>query len=150
MNMSNRQVLLKSRPTGMPAAANFEIVEAALPPLADGDVLRRTMYLSLDPYMRGRMSDAPSYAQPVAVGAVMCGHTVSRVVESRDPNFRPGDVVTGYDGWQVYASGPGRDLRKLDPAAGPITAAIGVLGMPGLTAYVGLVDIGQPVAGETV
>ncbi len=149
MNMSNRQVLLKSRPTGMPAAANFEIVEAALPTLADGDVLRRTMYLSLDPYMRGRMSDAPSYAQPVAVGAVMCGHTVSRVVESRDPNFRPGDVVTGYDGWQVYASGPGRDLRKLDPA-GPITAAIGVLGMPGLTAYVGLVDIGQPVAGETV
>jgi hypothetical protein len=145
----NHQIRLKSRPSGVPTAANFEAVDAPMPSAADGDVLRRTMYLSLDPYMRGRMSDAPSYSPPVPVGAVMCGHTISRVVESRDPNFRAGDLVTGYDGWQQYAASPGRDLRKLD-ASVPSTTAIGVLGMPGLTAFVGLVDIGQPKAGETV
>jgi NADPH-dependent curcumin reductase CurA len=146
----NRQVRLKSRPSGMPSPAHFDAVDAPMPAVRDGDVLRRTIYLSLDPYMRGRMSDAPSYATPVAVGAVMCGHTVSQVVESRDANFRPGDVVTGYDGWQQFAASPGKDLRKLDPNLVPISTAIGVLGMPGLTAFVGLVDVGQPKAGETV
>ena len=146
----NRQIRLKSRPAGMPAAANFETVEAQTPSPGEQGVLRRTLYLSLDPYMRGRMSDAPSYAAPVNLGDVMCGHTVSEVVESRDQAFRPGDIVAGYDGWQQYASGPGRDLRKLDPSTAPISTAIGVLGMPGFTAYVGLYDIGQPKAGETV
>lgn len=146
----NRQIRLKSRPSGAPSAANFETVDAPMPVAGAGDVLRRTLFLSLDPYMRGRMSDAPSYAAPVAIGGVMCGHTVSRVVESRDPKFRAGDVVAGYDGWQAYAASPGKDVRKLDPGAVPVTAAIGVLGMPGLTAFVGLVDIGQPKAGETV
>jgi len=145
----NRQVRLRSRPVGMPTAENFEIVDAAMPAIADGQVLRRTLFLSLDPYMRGRMSDAPSYAAPVNLGDVMCGHTVSEVVESRHPSFRVGDRVAGYDGWQEYAGGDPKDLRKLDPAMRP-TAAIGVLGMPGLTAFVGLVDIGQPKAGETV
>jgi NADPH-dependent curcumin reductase CurA len=113
-------------------------------------VLRRTIYLSLDPYMRGRMSDAPSYATPVATGAVMCGHTVSQVVESRHPAFAAGDIVAGYDGWQQYAASNGKDLRRLDSSVAPIRSAVGVLGMPGFTAYFGLLDIGQPKAGETV
>jgi NADPH-dependent curcumin reductase CurA len=100
--------------------------------------------------MRGRMSDGPSYAASVNLNDVMCGHTVSEVVESRNPTFRPGDIVTGYDGWQQYAASSGQELRKLDPALVPISTAIGVLGMPGATAYVGLFDIGQPKAGETV
>jgi len=146
----NRQIRLKSRPNGMPSAANFEFVDAPMPSLSDGDVLRRTTYLSLDPYMRGRMSEGPSYAAPVDLEAVMCGHTVSEVVESRNPGFQAGDVVAGYDGWQQYAASNGKDLRKLDPAGVPISTAIGVLGMPGATAYVGLLDIGQPKPGETV
>jgi len=148
--MTNRRVLLRSRPAGKPSADNFDIRDASVPPLKDGEVLRRTIYLSLDPYMRGRMSDAPSYAQPVAVGDAMCGHTVSQVVESKNANFREGDFVTGYDGWQAYAISNGGDLRKLDPHAAPLSTAIGVLGMPGLTAFVGLIDIGRPAAGETV
>ena len=145
----NRQVRLKSRPVGAPTPANFDIVDAPMPPVGDGDVLRRTKFLSLDPYMRGRMSDGPSYAAPVEVGATMCGHTVSEVVESRNPMFRAGDIVAGYDGWQAYAVSNGKDLRKLDSSLPP-TTALGVLGMPGMTAFVGLMDIGQPKAGETV
>jgi NADPH-dependent curcumin reductase CurA len=146
----NRQIRLKSRPVGTPGAANFESLDGPMPAAGQGEVLRRTIYLSLDPYMRGRMSDAPSYAPPVSVGEVMCGHTVSEVVRSQLPAFRVGDIVTGYDGWQEYAVSNGKDLRKLDPKAAPISTAIGVLGMPGLTAYVGLLDIGQPKPGETV
>jgi NADPH-dependent curcumin reductase len=146
----NRQIRLKSRPEGAPSTGNFERADAPMPAVQDGDVLRRTIYLSLDPYMRGRMSDAPSYAAPVALGDVMCGHTVSAVVESRNPAFRIGDIVTGYDGWQEYAVSNGKELRALDPRAAPISTAIGVLGMPGVTAYVGLLDIGQPKPGETV
>jgi hypothetical protein len=134
----------------MPGPVNFEPFDGPMPVVSDGEVLRRTIYLSLDPYMRGRMSDAPSYAPPVNVGGVMCGHTVSEVVESRHPAFNAGDIVTGYDGWQQYAVSNGKDLRKLDPKGLPISTAIGVLGMPGLTAYVGLLDIGQPKPGETV
>jgi NADPH-dependent curcumin reductase CurA len=127
------------------------VVEAPMPSLDRSglDVLRRTIYLSLDPYMRGRMSDAPSYAAPVGVGDTMCGHTVSEVVESRIPAFRPGDMVAGYDGWQQFAASNGADLRKLDTSL-PVSTALSVLGMPGMTAFVGLLDIGQPKAGETV
>jgi len=146
---TNRQIRLKTRPVGMPTPADFEAVALPRPAPADGEVLRRTIYLSLDPYMRGRMSDAKSYAKPVTVGDVMVGHTVSQVVESRHPEFREGDIVTGYDGWQEYAVSNGKDLRKLDRSV-PISTAIGVLGMPGMTAYVGLLDIGQPKPGETV
>jgi len=144
-----RQILLRRRPVGLPVADDFEIVDAPAPPVADGDVLRRTIYLSLDPYMRGRMSDAPSYAASVAIGGVMVGHTVSEVIESKNPGFRAGDVVAGYDGWQTHGVSNGKELRVLDRSL-PITTALGVLGMPGMTAYVGLLDIGQPKAGETV
>jgi len=146
----NRQVRLKSRPVGAPTPANFEIVDAPMPSVDGADaVVRRTRFLSLDPYMRGRMSDAPSYAAPVAVGGTMVGHTVSEVVESRNPRFSPGDIVAGYDGWQLFAASNGSDIRKLDPSV-PMSASLGVLGMPGMTAFVGLLDIGQPRAGETV
>ena len=147
---TNRQIRLKSRPSAAPTPENFELAAAPVPAVADGDVLRRTIYLSLDPYMRGRMSDAPSYAASVGLGEVMVGHTVSQVVESRNPEFQASDLVTGYDGWQDYRVSNGKDLRKLDPKGPPISTAIGVLGMPGMTAYVGLIDIGQVKEGETV
>ena len=146
----NRQVLLRRRPTGVPTVDDFEIVETPMPVMIDGSVLRRTIYLSLDPYMRSRMSDAPSYATPVSIGGVMVGHTVSQVVESRNPSFSPGDFVAGYDGWQDFGLSPGKELRKLDPSMAPLSTAIGTLGMPGMTAYVGLFDIGKPKPGETV
>jgi NADPH-dependent curcumin reductase CurA len=146
----NRQVRLRSRPVGEPTTDNFEMSDAPIPVAGDGEVLRRTIYLSLDPYMRGRMSDAPSYAASVNVGDVMVGHTVSEVLESRNPAFKQGDLVVGYDGWQAYGVSNGRELRALDPKRAPISTAIGVLGMPGMTAFVGLIDIGQPKPGETV
>jgi NADPH-dependent curcumin reductase len=145
-----RQILLRRRPVGLPGPDDFDLVETPIPDVPDGEVLRRTIYLSLDPYMRGRMSDAPSYATPVAIGQPIVGHTVSQVVASNNPEFAPGDVVAGYDGWREYAVSKGTDLRKLNPVAPPISTALGVLGMPGMTAYVGLLDIGQPKAGETV
>jgi NADPH-dependent curcumin reductase CurA len=148
--MTNRQVLLRRRPVGMPVADDFDMVDTPIAPLNDGEVLRRTIYLSLDPYMRGRMNDEPSYATPVALGEVMVGRTAGEVVESKHPDFKPGDFVGANDGWQSYAVSPGKAVRKLDPAAAPISTSLGVLGMPGLTAYVGLLDIGQPKPGETV
>src|SRR5215510_11070239 len=146
---SNRQIRLKKRPVGMPTPADFETVSIPLPELRGGDVLRKTIYLSLDPYMRGRMSDEPSYAKPVNVGELMVGHTVSVVVDSKEPSLQAGDLVAGYDGWQEYAVSGSAGLRKLDRSLRASTA-IGVLGMPGMTAYVGLLDIGQPKPGETV
>jgi NADPH-dependent curcumin reductase CurA len=147
----NLQVRLASRPEGRPSAANFTISAAPVPEPDDGQVLIRTRYLSLDPYMRGRMSDAPSYAPPVEVGDVMVGGTIGEVVSSRDPGFSPGDLVLAYSGWQRYDAPRGSWLRKLDPDAGvPVTTALGVLGMPGFTAYAGLTQIGRPAAGETV
>jgi NADPH-dependent curcumin reductase CurA len=147
---TNRQILLKSRPAALPSPANFELAERPVPQPGDGEVLVRTLFLSLDPYMRGRMSDARSYATPVAIGGVMTGQTVSRVVTSRDPRFTEGDIVLGYAGWQDYAVLPGKILRRIDPAIAPVSTSLGVLGMPGRTAYIGLLDIGQPKLGETV
>jgi NADPH-dependent curcumin reductase len=147
---SNRQIVLKSRPQGMPTVENFATRETPLPSPAAGQVLRQTIYLSLDPYMRGRMSTARSYAKPVEVGEVMVGGTVSRVLASDNPDFSEGDFVLGYDGWQEYGLSHGRELRKLDPAQAPISYALGVLGMPGMTAYVALLDVGRPKPGETV
>jgi len=146
----NRQIVLRNRPTGRPTLSDFETIETPVPPLPDSGVLRRTIYLSLDPYMRGRMSDGPSYATPVALGQTMVGHTVSEVLESKNAAFKPGDLVTGYDGWQTFGLSTGGDLRKLNPADAPISTAVGLLGMPGMTAYVGLLDIGHPKVGETV
>lgn len=146
----NRQVLLKRRPTGAPTPADFEIVDAPLPDPGEGEVLVRGIYLSLDPYMRGRISGARSYAKPVEVGAVMEGRVVGQVVRSRDPGFREDDFVLGGYGWQLYSAVPCTGLMKLDPGEAPLSTALGVLGMPGLTAYVGLSEIGRPQHGETV
>ncbi len=121
-----------------------------MPEPSDGGVLMRTRYLSLDPYMRGRMSAAKSYAKPVEVGQPMVGGTVGEIMTSRNAKFAVGDIVMGYGGWQDYALSNGAGLRKLDPAAAPVSTALGVLGMPGMTAYVGLLEIGQPKPGETV
>ena len=146
----NRQILLKSRPDGAPGLDNFELVQRPVPEPADGEVLMRTRYLSLDPYMRGRMSAAKSYAKPVEVGEPMVGRTVGEIVASRNAKFAVGDIVLGYGGWRDYALSGGVGVRKLDPAAAPVTAALGVLGMPGMTAYAGLLEIGRPKPGETV
>ena len=148
--MTNRQVLLRRRPVGLPVAEDFEIVETPLQAVNDGEVLRRTIYLSLDPYMRGRMNEGPSYAAPVALGQVMEGSTVAEVLESKHPDFTAGEFVATYDGWQAYGVSSAKGLQKLDRAAAPLSTALGVLGMPGMTAYVGLLDIGQPKPGETV
>ena len=121
-----------------------------MPAPGEGEVLLRTIYLSLDPYMRGRMNDAKSYAAPVELGTVMEGGTVAEVVESNDPNLSRGDFVLSHLGWQAYGVQPGRSLRKLDPTQAPISTAVGVLGMPGFTAYAGLLEIGKPKDGETV
>jgi NADPH-dependent curcumin reductase CurA len=151
MTDQNVQVRLAARPVGRPTADNFTVSTEPLPVPGDGQVLLRTRYLSLDPYMRGRMSDAPSYAPPVAVGGLMVGGTIGEVVESNSPDLKPGDVVLAYSGWQQYAVAQAAHVRKLDTASGlPVTTALGVLGMPGFTAYAGLTQIGQPKAGETV
>jgi NADPH-dependent curcumin reductase len=146
----NRQILLKSRPEGAPSLDNFELTQAPVPEPGEGEVLMRHRFLSLDPYMRGRMSAAKSYAKPAQVGEPMVGGTVGEIVTSRHPKYAAGDIVLGFGGWQDYALSNGAGLRKLDPTAAPISTALGVLGMPGMTAYVGLTEIGQPKPGETV
>ncbi|HYX36175.1 MAG TPA: NADP-dependent oxidoreductase [Oligoflexus sp.] len=145
----NRQILLASRPTGKPTSDNFKLVESPVPTPGEGQVLLETQFLSLDPYMRGRMSDAPSYAAPVKIGEVMVGGTVSKVTLSKNSKFKTGDLVLSYAGWQDYALSDGKDLTPLGAIAHP-SLALGVLGMPGFTAYMGLLDIGEPKAGETV
>lgn len=146
----NRRIVLKSRPVGAPTSENFLLEKTALPVPKTGQILLRTLYLSLDPYMRGRMSDAPSYAEPVAINAVMIGGTVSRVEASLHPDYQSGDLVLSFNGWQDYALSDGAGLTKLDPRIPQPSLALGVLGMPGFTAYMGLLDIGQPKSGETV
>jgi NADPH-dependent curcumin reductase CurA len=146
----NRQITLAARPTGLPKESDFRLVESPIPTPGPGEVLVRTLYLSLDPYMRGRMNDSKSYAPPVQIGEVMVGGAVGRVEQSNDPAFQPGDIVFANTGWQDYAIVKGKELRKLDPSFAPITTALGVLGHIGLTAYFGLIDICHPKAGETV
>jgi NADPH:quinone reductase len=146
----NRQITLASRPVGLPRVSDFHLVYAPLPSLAAGEVLVRLIYLSLDPYMRGRMSMGNSYARPIAIGEVMTGGAVASVVDSRDPKLRAGDTVVGMLGWQEYAVAKGSELRKVDPRLAPISTALGVLGMPGLAAYFGLLDICEPQRGETL
>lgn len=147
----NRQILLASRPVGAPTSSNFKLVESAIPEPEAGQMLLRNIWMSLDPYMRGRMSDAKSYTEPVPVGDVMPCGTVSRVVESRLEGFKAGDLVMCYtSGWQDYCVSDGSMVFKLDPAMPQPSQALGVLGMPGFTGYMGLLDIGQPKPGETV
>ena len=153
MSTINRQILLASRPQGEPSAENFKLVETPVAPLADGQVLVRHHFLSLDPYMRGRMSDAKSYAAPQPLGEVMIGGTVGEVVESKNAHFKAGDKVVGMGGWQEYAV-VGADqrgaLQKVDTTHVPLSAYLGAVGMPGVTGWYGLVKIIAPKSGETV
>jgi len=144
------RVLLAARPQGEPKESDFRIEGMPVPTAGPGEMLLRTLWLSLDPYMRGRMSDAPSYAAPVAIGQVMEGRTVSEVVASNLDGYAPGDIVLSPSGWQSHAVSQGKLTRKIDPSIAPVSTAVGVLGMPGMTAYTGLLDIGQPKPGETV
>jgi len=149
----NQQILLDNRPTGEATASNFMLVSSDTPPLQDGQVLVRHHYLSLDPYMRGRMNDSKSYAAPQPLGQVMIGGTAGEVVESRSPKFQPGDKVVGMGGWQEYsvvsADQPGA-LRKVDTTHVPLSHYLGAVGMPGVTAWYGLVKIIEPKAGQTM
>ena len=145
-----RRIVLASRPVGEPKPSDFRLEEFPVPQPGPGQMLLRTKWLSLDPYMRGRMSDAPSYAKPVGIDEVMEGGTVSEVVASNDDKYATGDIVLSQAGWQTHALSSGAGLRKLDPKLAPISTSLGVLGMPGMTAYSGLLEIGQPKAGETV
>jgi NADPH-dependent curcumin reductase len=145
-----KQVVLASRPKGPPTAENFRLETVPMPALPTGGLLLRVLYLSLDPYMRGRMDDAKSYAKPVGVGEVMTGESVCEVVASDRPGYAAGDIVLAHTGWRTHAAWSGPALRKLDPKQAPITTGLGVLGMPGFTAYSGLYVIGKPKAAETV
>ena len=151
--MQNQQIVLASRPAGEPTVDNFRLVETPVPALADGQVLVRHHYLSLDPYMRGRMNDGKSYAQPQPLDAVMIGGTVGEVVESHHPGFAAGDQVVGMGGWQRYSVVDATQLgmlRKVDTTHIPLAAYLGAVGMPGVTAWVGLTQIIAPKEGETV
>ncbi|WP_179403980.1 NADP-dependent oxidoreductase [Burkholderia guangdongensis] len=150
MTAVNRQILLVSRPQGEASVDNFRLVETPLAPLADGEVRVRNHFLSLDPYMRGRMSDAKSYADPQPLNEVMIGATVGEVVESRNPKFAAGDKVLGMFGWQEYGTSNGKGLQKVDASRVPLSAYLGVVGMPGVTAWTGLNRIIQPKAGQTI
>ena len=147
---TNHRIALNSRPVGAPTPDNFRLETADIPALAPGQVLLRTLYLSLDPYMRGRMSDAASYAASVGIGETMVGGVVGRVEASEHADYEAGDLVMAYTGWQKYGVADGKALTKLDKAMAKPSLALGVLGMPGFTAYMGLLDIGQPKTGETV
>lgn len=147
---NNRQITLAARPQGEPKPADFALIETPIPTISQGQVLLRTVYLSLDPYMRGRMSDAESYADPVAIGEVMVGGSVCRVEQTLNDKYQQGDWVVAFGGWQDYSVSDGVDLLKIPAQLAQKSYALGILGMPGLTAYMGLMDIGQPKAGETV
>ena len=146
----NRQLVLRSRPKGAPGPDNFELRETAMPEPAEGEVLVRGIWLTVDPYMRGRLREGASYAAPQKIGEVMTGEVVGEVVRSRSPRLAAGDFVAADIGWQEYGTACASDVRKLDPAEAPISTALHVLGMTGLTAYFGLFDICRPRAGDTV
>jgi NADPH-dependent curcumin reductase CurA len=150
MSISSTQIELAARPVGDPKHSDFNIVEVKLSEIKDGEMLCRIIYQSLDPYMRGRMDDAKSYATPVAIGDVMEAGCVAEVMESKNARFKVGDIVNGRFGWRTHMISDGAGVRKINKDVAPISTSIGVLGMPGMTAYVGLLDIGEPKEGETV
>ena len=151
MSTVNRRIILAARPVGFPKDSDFNLVESAIPIPGDGQILVRSIYLSVDPYMRGRMNDVKSYAPPVQIGEVMGGGAVGKVVKTNNPQFKEGDIVQGMSfGWQDYAVSNGQGVRKIDPSLAPISTSLGVLGMTGLTAYFGLLEITNPHPGETV
>jgi NADPH:quinone reductase len=147
---TNKQITLAARPIGFPKESDFHLAETPVPLPGDNEFMVQVLYLSVDPYMRGRMNDVKSYAEPVKIGGVMVGGAVGRVVASNHADFKEGDLVEGQFGWQQYAKSDGQGTRKIDPALAPISTALGVLGMPGLTAYFGLLDICNPQPGETL
>ena len=150
MPATNRQITLATRPVGMPKESDFQLKESSAPRPGGGEVLIQSLYLSVDPYMRGRLNGTTTQAKGVQVGEVIVGEVVGRVIESNDPRFAPDDIVEGMLGWQEFAVSQAKALRKIDPAAGPITTALYVLGVPGLTAYFGLLEVCKPQPGETV
>lgn len=150
MTETNRRIVLAARPVGFPRETDFRLEQAPVPEPGEGEILVRARYLSLDPYMRGRMNEGASYAPGVALGEVMVGGAVGEVITSRHAAFSEGDIAQVYTGWQEIAVTSGDGARKVDPDLAPISTSLGVLGMPGITAYVGLLDVGQPKAGETV
>ena len=147
--MQNKEIRLASRPAGVPTDENFQLVETEVPSIADGEVLLRSLYISVDPYLRGRMRESKSYVPPFQLGQVIESGVVSEVVESKSPDFKQGDVVSSYLGWRLYNVANARQLMRTIPGVSPSTF-LGALGMPGLTAYFGLLDIGKPKEGETV
>lgn len=150
MSDQMQRITLASRPNGAPVAANFKLENTAIPTPGKGEVLVRVHYMSLDPYMRGRMDDAKSYAASVPIGGTMEAGGVGEVIASNSPAFQPGDISFGMFGWATHGCLPASELRKLNPAHGPITAALGVLGMPGFTGWYGLTELGRPKSGETL
>jgi len=146
----NRKIVLKSRPVGMPTAANFEMSEVSVPSIQEGELLLKSKFVSVDPYMRGRMSDAKSYTAPFEIGQPIAGGVVAEVIESKHPDFKAGEDVIGMFPWQEIFTVPGNIANKVDGNLAPLGYYLGILGMPGLTAYFGLLDIGKPQKGETV
>jgi len=150
MTDNNRRIVLASRPVGAPTQDNFRLETATVPSIQEGEILLRSIYLSLDPYMRGRMSDAKSYAEPVAIDEVMVGATVCQVEQSQHSDYQVGEWVLAYTGWQDYGISNGEGLVKLGMEPSHPSFALGIMGMPGFTAYMGLLDIGQPKEGDTL
>ena len=150
MSDVNREIHLNAYPEGWPNDDTFRLVETTIPEPGDGEFLVHNLYMSVDPYMRGRMRDVKSYVPPFQPGHVLDGGSVGRVVKSNHPDFKPGDHVVGAQGWREYYTSDGTGQRKVDPSLAPLSTYLGVLGMPGLTAYVGLLDIGRPKQGETL
>ena len=150
MSEKNYQIRLKSRPKGWVSPENFDYVEAEIPDIGDGQVLIRNLYLSVDPYMRGRMNDAPSYIPPFQIGEGLEAGVVGQVIQSNNPKFAEGDHVVGMLGWELYSRSDGSGLMKVDPSLAPLSYYLGILGMPGMTAYVGLTAIGEAKKGETL
>jgi len=146
----NREIRLKSRPVGIPRESDFEVVETAVPSPGENQLLVQNLYMSVDPYMRGRMIERKSYIPPFQIGQTLEGGSVGRVLESRNDQFKPDDVVVNFQGWREYFVTDGTGLTKIVPGEIPVQTYLGTLGMPGLTAYCGLLDVGQPAAGETV
>jgi hypothetical protein len=146
----NLQIRMAAHPVGFPKSSDFEIGESSIPDIGEGEMLLKTLYLSVDPYMRGRMNTRKSYAAGVQIGEIMIGRTVSEVIASNDSDFAVGDIVWSSTGWQAYGVAQAKGVRKIDQALAPVSTALGILGMPGMTAYFGLLSVGQPKEGETV
>jgi NADPH-dependent curcumin reductase CurA len=149
-NNISREIRLKNRPVGLPGESDFELAEVAVPQVSEGQVLVQNIYMSVDPYMRGRMYDRKSYVPPFQLNQPLDGGCIGRVVESNNEKFQVGDIVRGMSGWREYYISDGSGLTKIDPNLAPVQAFLGTVGMPGLTAYYGLLEIGKPKEGETV